>query len=60
MKHRLKLFVIVLITATIACSCKKNHYRVNTSSIETDIKIKRLEKDLFSISPDKVVDAYPG
>ena len=36
-------------------SCKKNHYRINTSSINVNIEIKRLEKDLFSLNPDEII-----
>lgn len=32
-------------------SCKRNHYKVNTSSIEADISIKRFEHSLFSVDP---------
>ena len=41
-------------------SCKKNHYRVNTSSIKADIKIKRLEKDLFTLNPDEIIPMVPS
>jgi hypothetical protein len=40
-------------------SCRKNNYRVNTSSIKVNIKIKRLEKDLFTINPDQVIPMVP-
>ncbi len=59
MKSGYRLFIILLVTLTIACSCKNNHYRVNTSSIRTDIKIKRLEKDLFTLNPEQVIPAIP-
>jgi hypothetical protein len=60
MRHVSKLFLLLLITSIIACSCKKNHYKVNTSSIRVEIKIKRLEKDLFSLSPEEIVPSIPG
>ena len=41
-------------------SCRKNHYKVNTSSIKADIKIKRLEKDLFTLNPDQVIPMVPS
>jgi hypothetical protein len=40
-------------------SCKKNHYRINTSSINVRIEIKRLEKDLFSLNPNEIIKTVP-
>jgi hypothetical protein len=48
----------VIVSATII-SCKKNHYKVNTSSINVSVKIKRLEKDLFNLNPDEVIPKVP-
>ena len=59
MKPGLKLFILLLITVAIVYSCRKNQYKVNTSSIKVEVKIKRLEKDLFSLDPEKVVPAIP-
>ena len=47
-------FIVILLT-----SCKKNHYKVNTSSIKVTIEIKRLEKDLFTMNPDKIPATVP-
>jgi hypothetical protein len=54
-----KIIFLVLITS-VAASCKKNHYRIKTSSINVRIEIKRLEKDLFSLSPDDIKKSVPG
>lgn len=59
MKRMFKLFILLLVTASVACSCQKNHYKVNTSAIKVDIKIKRLEKDLFTLNPEQVISAIP-
>jgi len=40
-------------------SCKRNQYRVNTSSISADIQIKRLEADLFSPDPSDIPSGIP-
>ena len=40
-------------------ACKKNHYRINASSINVRIEIKRLEKDLFSMNPNEISDSIP-
>jgi hypothetical protein len=53
-------FVFLLLVAATATSCKKTRYKVNTSSIKVDIKIKRLEKDLFTINPDEVIPMVPA
>jgi hypothetical protein len=55
----LPCLLIVLIAAPVS-SCKRNHYKVNTSSIKVKIEIKRLEKDLFTINPDEVIPAVPS
>jgi hypothetical protein len=41
-------------------SCKKNHYKVNISSIDLTIEIKRLEKDLFSVDPYEIPAIVPS
>ncbi|MGC1391625.1 MAG: hypothetical protein WA816_11360 [Bacteroidales bacterium] len=53
-------FMFLLLVAATATSCKKNRYMVNTSSIKVDIKIKRLEKDLFTLNPDEVIPLVPA
>jgi hypothetical protein len=52
--------VFLLLVASVATSCKKNHYKVNTSSIKVNIKIKRLEKDLFTLNPDEINPTVPA
>jgi hypothetical protein len=47
------IFISLLLFAGII-SCKRNHYRVNISSISVDLEIKRLEKDLFTIEPHEL------
>jgi hypothetical protein len=59
MKMRLIAFALLLSVSVIMVSCKKNHYKVNTSSINVNIKIKRLEQDLFTLNPDKVIPKVP-
>lgn len=50
---------IVSIVLLPSSGCKRNHYKVNTSGIEADIEIKRLEKDLFTIDPANILDSIP-
>ncbi len=59
MKMRFIAFALLLSAGAVMTSCKKNHYKVNTSSIEVNIKIKRLEQDLFSLNPDEVISKVP-
>ena len=59
MKIRISAFILLVITLVVVTSCKKNHYKVNISSIKADIEIKRLEEDLFSVNPDDIIDTLP-
>lgn len=53
------ILVIIILTSALT-SCRKNHYKVNTSSIEARIEVKRLEKDLFSLAPEDIITAVPS
>jgi hypothetical protein len=58
---RIKFVVVIcsfLVFAGMA-SCKKNPYRVNTSSIKVNIEIRRLEKDLFEADPGEIAGRIP-
>jgi hypothetical protein len=59
MKMRFIAFALLLLVCAIMTSCKRNHYKVNTSSINVNIKIKRLEQDLFKLNPDEVTSKVP-
>ena len=59
MRSRIVIIIFLVLIAAVAASCKKNHYRINTSSIDVRIEIKRLEKDLFSLSPDDITESVP-
>lgn len=60
MRSLVLTFMLLLLVVTMATSCKKNHYNVNTSSIKVNIEIKRLEKDLFTLSPNEVISMVPS
>jgi hypothetical protein len=51
----------ILITTIVALlvSCKNDQYKADVSGINPEIKIKRLEKDLFSIEPYNLKDKVP-
>jgi hypothetical protein len=59
MKNRIILFILFL-NILLFISCRRNHYDVNTSDIKVDIKVKRLEVDLFSTDPDSIPLAVPS
>ncbi len=43
----------------LGTGCKRNHYKVNTSSVEADISIKRFEQTLFSADPAGLKEDLP-
>jgi hypothetical protein len=59
---RIPIITIIFLTLTVTTmtSCKKNHYKVNTSSIKVKIEIKRLEKDLFTLNPNEISMMVPS
>ncbi len=59
MRNRFIYLSLVLIFISFLVSCGRNQYRVNISSINLNIEIERLEKDLFSISPDEIARKVP-
>ncbi|MEI8225038.1 MAG: hypothetical protein WCG82_03850 [Bacteroidota bacterium] len=60
MRIRYITFFFLLLIAPAMTSCKKNHYKVNTSSINVKIEIKRLEKDLFTLNPNEIAMKVPS
>lgn len=59
MKKQVFCSVILLTIIFLMVSCKKNHYKVNVSSVSADIVIKRLETDLFGTDPGKIPSVVP-
>jgi hypothetical protein len=60
MKIRIAACYILLLIYPLMSSCRRNHYKVNTSSIDVTIEIKRLEKDLFTMDPGEIVTMVPA
>jgi hypothetical protein len=54
MRIRFITFIFLFFIIPTMISCKKNHYKVNTSAINVKIEIKRLEKDLFTVNPNEI------
>lgn len=59
MRIRVTAFFFFLLIIPLLNSCKKNHYKVNTSSIKVNVEIKRLEKDLFTLNPNEIPANIP-
>lgn len=57
MKRTLLLFLTILIAGFLFTSCRNNHFRINVSHIDVNVKIKRLEQDLFTINPGNIIDS---
>lgn len=60
MKEGFKILVFFSCCMLIITGCKRNPYKVNTSSIIADISIMRLEKDLFESDPAGLPASLPG
>ena len=52
MKKNLYCFIVTVVLAFGVFSCRSGHHNVNISNIKVDLKIKRLDKDLFEINPE--------
>jgi hypothetical protein len=59
MRVRSAILFSILFCLPVIVSCRKNIYRVNVSSIPVNIEIKRLEKEIFSLDPDKIPASLP-
>lgn len=51
---------ILILCFLLIAGCKRNHYKINTSSIDVNIEIKRLERDLFGTNPDEIIGSVPS
>ena len=60
MKTRFITILYLVLFSAVITSCKKNHYKVNTSSIKVKIEIKRLETELFNLDPDDILAKVPA
>lgn len=59
MKIRFVSVLLISLICLLMTSCRKNHYKVNTSSINVKIEVKRLERDLFESNPDELPKLIP-
>jgi hypothetical protein len=59
MKIRFGVILFLSLALPAMISCKMNRYKVNTSSVDVKIEIKRLENDLFTLDPDEIPEKVP-
>jgi hypothetical protein len=59
MRYRVTIILLASLVIMASASCKRNHYKVDTSSINVNIRIKRLEKDIFSLDPAEIPGEVP-
>jgi hypothetical protein len=59
MRSALIIVIFSVLLTPLITSCKKNHYRINTSSVDVKLEVRRLERDLFTMNPDGIVAAVP-
>jgi hypothetical protein len=57
----IRIFAVQLLIIVFASSvsCRRNHFKVDTSDIKVGINIKRLEVDLFTINPAEIQKRVP-
>lgn len=59
MKAQYKILILLMALLMFSASCKRNPYKVSLSGIAADVEITRLEKELFSIQPEEIIDRLP-
>jgi hypothetical protein len=59
MRSLFLIAVFSILLTPLTTSCKRNHYRISTSSIDVRVEIRRLEKDLFTLIPDDITAKVP-
>jgi len=59
MKSGFSSYFFLILFVTCFTSCRRDHYKVNVSSIDVKIEIKRLENDLFTLNPDEIIEKVP-
>jgi hypothetical protein len=59
MRSRIIIVFCLLFCASAIVSCRRNQYRVNTAGISADIKIRRLEAELFTPDPSVLPSMVP-
>lgn len=59
MRVRILVLLLLITVSVISVSCRRNHFRISTTGINAEIKIKRLEMDLFTLNPSEIREKIP-
>jgi hypothetical protein len=59
MKLGFRSYFFLLLFVAYFTSCRRDLYKVNISSIDVKIEIKRLENDLFTLNPEEIIGKVP-
>ncbi len=60
MSNRFFYILLVAVLMLGLSSCRRNDYRIKVGHINVEVKIKRLEKDLFQTNPEDIPGRIPG
>lgn len=60
MNTKYLILAVSLLIISLGISCKRDRYKVDISSVKTDLTVDRLDEDLFSLDPADVSSAIPG
>jgi hypothetical protein len=60
MRARNLILITLIFSMLFMVSCRKNSNRVNVSPIKLKVEVKRLEKDIFSLDPEKIPSEVPS
>jgi hypothetical protein len=59
MKIRYINFMFIFLIISCCFSCRRNQFRIKITGTKPDVEIRRLEKDLFGLSPDEISAKMP-
>jgi hypothetical protein len=60
MQTRRLIVPLIIFFFIFLVSCRRNHFKIHTSGINVEIKIKRLETDLFTLNPSGIKEKIPA
>ena len=58
-KHLRSLILLIIFFLLTAAACRKDPYRVDVSGVEVNLKVLRMEQDLFSLPLDSIKSYVP-
>lgn len=57
---KIRTLIVLITLLTTFTSCTRNPYRINTSGVTAEVKVKRLENSIFTLDPEQVISAVPS